>query len=105
MEEKLFLKLDKVIHQKARLGIISILASGEEADFGYLKEQLGLSDGNLSTHLGILEKAGYIEIRKMFVKKKPRTVCRITGKGRKAFLDHMEVLEKIIKEFPGKSKD
>ncbi|MBN1272217.1 MAG: transcriptional regulator [Candidatus Aminicenantes bacterium] len=105
MEEKIFLKLDKIIHQKARLGVMSILATGGEADFGYLKKQLGLSDGNLSTHLSILEKARYVEIKKMFVKKKPRTIARLTEKGRKAFLDHMDVLEKIIETIPGKGEE
>ena len=96
MEEHLSLKLDKVIHQKARLGIMSILSVTEEAEFNYLKERLKLTDGNLSTHLSHLENSDYIKIEKTFVKKKPKTLCRLTDKGRKAFLKYIENLEQII---------
>ena len=100
MEEHLSLKLDKVIHQKARLGIMSILSVKEEVDFNYLKKQLKLTDGNLSTHLSHLENSSYIRIKKTFAKKKPRTICRLTEKGRKAFLEYIENLEQIIGTVP-----
>jgi DNA-binding HxlR family transcriptional regulator len=100
MEEHLSLKLDKVIHQKARLGIMSILSVMQEAEFNYLKVQLKLSDGNLSTHLSQLENSRYIRIKKTFVKKKPKTVCSLTEKGRKAFLEYIENLEQIIGSVP-----
>lgn len=95
MEEHITIKLDKAIHQKARLGIMSILMVHEEVEFNYLKERLKLSDGNLSTHLSILEKEKYIKIKKKFVKKKPKTSCQLTEKGRKAFLEYINYLEQI----------
>lgn len=97
MQEHLTIRLDKVIHQKARLGIMSILMVMEETEFNYLKERLKLSDGNLSTHLSTLEKEKYIKIKKKFVKKKPKTLCMLTEKGRQAFLEYMNNLEQIIK--------
>ena len=104
MEEHITIKLDKVIHQKARLGIMSILIAMEEAEFNYLKERLKLSDGNLSSHLSILEKDKYIKVRKKFVKKKPKTLYQLTEKGRQAFLEYMNDLEKIIYSIPGEKK-
>jgi len=99
--EHLSTRLDKVLTQKARLGIMSILMVLEEADFNHLKDKLGLTDGNLSTHLGLLEDAKYIRIRKTFAGKKPKTSCLITERGRRAFLEHMNTLEKIIRSIPG----
>jgi DNA-binding MarR family transcriptional regulator len=100
MDEHLTLGLDKVIHQKARLGIMSILAAGESADFNELKRRLKMTDGNLSTHLGLLEREDYIEIEKTFVRKKPRTLCRLTKKGRGAFSGYLEQLEAVIHSLP-----
>lgn len=97
MEEHLAIKLDKILHQKARLGIMSILMASQEAEFNYLKEKLKLTDGNLSTHLSLLEKEKFIKIKKKFVKKKPKTVCRITEAGRKAFEEYLKYLEEIIR--------
>jgi len=100
MEEHIAVKLNKAIHQKARLGIMSILMASEEAEFNYLKERLKLTDGNLSTHLSLLEKERYIRIKKKFVKKKPKTLCQMTEKGRQAFKEYLENLEKIIRSTP-----
>jgi DNA-binding MarR family transcriptional regulator len=100
MEEHIAVKLNKAIHQKARLGIMSILMASEEAEFNYLKERLKLTDGNLSTHLSLLEKERYIRIKKKFVKKKPKTLCQMTEKGRQAFKEYLENLEKIIRSNP-----
>jgi DNA-binding HxlR family transcriptional regulator len=100
MEEHIAVKLNKAIHQKARLGIMSILMASEEADFNYLKEKLKLTDGNLSTHLSLLENEKYIRIKKKFVKKKPKTLCQMTEKGRQAFKEYLENLEKIIRSTP-----
>jgi len=97
MEEHLAIKLDKILHQKARLGIMSILMVSQEAEFNYLKEKLKLTDGNLSTHLSLLEKEKFIKIKKKFVKKKPKTVCQITETGRKAFEEYLKDLEEIIR--------
>jgi len=100
MQEHLAIKLDKVIHQKVRLGIVSILMVKGDAEFNYLKQRLKLTDGNLSTHLSHLEKAKYITIQKKFVKKKPKTICRLTEKGRAAFSEYINNLEQIIHILP-----
>lgn len=100
MEEHIAVKLNKAIHQKARLGIMSILMASEEADFNYLKEKLKLTDGNLSTHLSLLENEKYIRIKKKFVKKKPKTSCQLTERGRQTFKEYLDNLEKIIRSTP-----
>jgi DNA-binding MarR family transcriptional regulator len=100
MEEHIAIKLNKAIHQKARLGIMSILMASGEVEFNYFKDRLKLTDGNLSTHLSLLEKEKYIKIKKKFVKKKPKTLCQMTDKGRQAFEEYLENLEKIIRSTP-----
>ena len=102
MPEHIAVKLSKVFHQKARLGIMSILIAADEADFAYLKKRLDLTDGNLNTHLYALEREKYIRIQKKFVRKKPKTICRLTEKGRKAFSEYIDDLEKIIQGIPKK---
>ena len=88
--------LDESIHQKARLGIMSTLLALGEADFKLLKETLGLSDGNLSTHLTLLEERGYITIQKQFRGRKPHTTAFPTEAGRAAFQRYLAALESII---------
>jgi DNA-binding HxlR family transcriptional regulator len=88
--------LDEIIHQKARLGIMSTLLAMGEADFKLLKETLALSDGNLSTHLALLEKEGYVAVRKEFVRRKPHTSYTPTEEGRAAFQRYLAALERII---------
>ena len=88
--------LDETIHQKARLGIMSTLLALGEADFRLLKETLGLTDGNLSTHLALLEERGYISVTKSFRGKKPHTLARPTIGGRRAFHRYLAALERII---------
>ena len=91
--------LDPVIHQPARLRIMSVLAdlgSGEEVDFTYLKKLLGLTDGNLGAHLSRLEQAGHIKVRKIFIDRKPRTFLRASGGGRDAYEAHVRALRQII---------
>ena len=91
-------KLDKVIHEKARLGIMVVLATNNGATFNYLKKELNITDGNLNSHLKVLEKEGYIKVIKKFVKRRPQTTYKITSKGRKKFLEYITSLEEIIKE-------
>jgi DNA-binding MarR family transcriptional regulator len=100
MEDHISIKLDSVIHQKSRLGIMSLLMVRGEVEFNHLKKQLKLTDGNLSTHLTILEGKNYIKIKKLFVKKRPKTLCLLTEKGRQAFMKYMNDLEKIIQNIP-----
>jgi DNA-binding transcriptional ArsR family regulator len=89
--------LDETIHQKVRLGIMSTLMALGEADFKLLKETLGLSDGNLSTHLSLLEDRGYVEVRKEFRGKRPHTSAVPSELGRRAFGEYLTALERIIK--------
>ncbi|MFM7320199.1 MAG: winged helix-turn-helix domain-containing protein [Armatimonadota bacterium] len=89
--------LDDVIHQKVRLGIMSSLMATGGSDFTFLKQALGVSDGNLATHLSVLEEAGYIEQRKDWVGRKTRTRCSPTESGRAAFAAYVAALEKLVK--------
>lgn len=93
-------ELDKVIHERMRLGIISALAANEKISFGDLKKLLETSDGNISVHARKLEDAGYISMKKSFSGRMPLTEYKITAAGRKAleqYLDHMEALIKAMK--------
>jgi DNA-binding MarR family transcriptional regulator len=96
MNDGLIPNLNELFQAKARLGIMTVLTSMGESDFLTLKHQLGLTDGNLSVHLRVLEEAGYIQIEKKFEKRKPKTTCRLTPAGRKAFLHYLKQLEQII---------
>lgn len=88
--------LDETIHQRARLGIMSTLLALGEADFRLLKETLGLTDGNLSTHLALLEERGYVAVTKEFRGRKPHTSACPTPQGREAFNRYLAALEQII---------
>lgn len=88
--------LDEVIHQKARLGIMSTLMALGEADFKLLRDTLDLTDGNLSTHLTLLEDRGYVTIRKEFRGRRPHTSAAPTDSGRAAFQEYLATLERII---------
>jgi len=83
-------KVDRVIHEPARLAVMALLYGTKEADFLFIQRQTGLTKGNLSVHLSKLEEAGYIEIEKRFLGKKPQTLCRLTSKGRIAFERYLE---------------
>ena len=91
-------EVNKLIHAHIRLGIMTILSSAKKVNFIYLREKLDVTDGNLSSHMEKLEKAGYVNVKKSFVDKKPNTVYSITEKGKKAFRSYLEHLEKIIEE-------
>jgi DNA-binding HxlR family transcriptional regulator len=93
--------LDPIIHVRVRLGIVSALAVEKSLTFNELKERLETSDGNLSVHARRLEEAGYVEIRKSFDGRIPRTDYRLTDTGRQAlqqYLDHMEALIEWVRE-------
>lgn len=91
-------QLDEVIHQKVRLGLMAILAGRDGADFGALRDQLGLTDGNLSSHLAQLEKRHYIRVEKAFVSRKPKTTVFITTKGKEALHRYVDLLRRILDE-------
>ncbi len=90
--------LDRVIHERGRLAIMSALvAAGGDSSFVELKAVVGLTDGNLSVHLRILQEATYIAIVKSFVERRPNTQVKLTAAGRRAFATYLSVLEKIVK--------
>ncbi len=90
-------QLDELIHSRIRLAIMAVLVSVEEAEFTFLREKTGATDGNLSVHLSKLEDAGYITVTKRFVAKKPVTSYRLSRKGRKAFENYVTRLEEMIR--------
>jgi DNA-binding MarR family transcriptional regulator len=91
---------DELILSKTRLGIIAALISGDKLDFTYLRNTLNLSDGNLSVQICKLEGAGYINVKKVFVDRKPKTFCKITSKGQKAVRNLIRKLERFNREIP-----
>jgi DNA-binding MarR family transcriptional regulator len=90
--------LNKAFESRIRLGIMSILMVNEWIDFGTLKEMLNITDGNLASHITALEKMDYIQVKKQFVGKKPNTSYAATRSGRKAFNEHLDALENILKK-------
>jgi DNA-binding transcriptional ArsR family regulator len=91
--------LDRLLHEKARLGIMTSLTTHPDGLlFGELKELCALTDGNLSRHLDVLREAGLLETWKGFVKRRPQTLCRLTGEGRRRFLDYMAELERVVRD-------
>jgi DNA-binding MarR family transcriptional regulator len=91
-------RIDEVIHGRLRLGVMAYLsgAGSELAEFTELKHRLQASDGNLSVHLRKLEEAGYVAIEKSFVGRKPMTRVRLTPQGRKAFMDYLEAIGRLV---------
>ena len=89
--------LDRVLHEKARLGILTSLADYREGlSFGELRDLCGLTDGNLSRHVQILEEAGLIDVTKGFEGRRPHTSCKLTSEGRQRFDDYLAVLEQVL---------
>lgn len=88
--------LDKAFENRIRLGIMAILSASGEADFNALKRQLGVSDGNLASHIRALEELGFIETRKQFIGRKPNTSYLITEQGRNAFESHVNALAALL---------
>lgn len=91
-----FSKLDKVIHEKGRLSIMTLLATRVEWPFQDLKGQLQMSDGNLITHLRALDRAGFVSVIKETSKKRPQTRYALTPAGKRAFEEYLAVLEQIV---------
>ena len=89
--------LHKAFESRVRLGIMSTLAVNDSLDFTSLKEFLDVTDGNLATHIKKLEGEGFVESKKSFIDNKPNTRYSMTTKGKKAFNEHLAVLEQIIK--------
>ena len=92
-----FNQLNKAFDSRVRLGLMSILVVNDWVSYKEIKENLSLTDGNLASHVSSLERIKYIEIKIQFVGKKPQTSYKATKSGRKAFADHIDGLEKILK--------
>jgi DNA-binding MarR family transcriptional regulator len=90
--------LDQEFESRVRLGIMSILMVNDKVEFSTLKQHFELTDGNLSSHLGGLERAGYLQVKKQFIDRKPNTTYSATKNGKKAFEDHLKVLETLIRK-------
>jgi DNA-binding MarR family transcriptional regulator len=91
--------LERIFHEKARLGIMtSLVTNPRGVIFSDLKELCHLTDGNLSRHLQVLNEAGFVEIWKGFHKNRPQTLCRITDEGRRRFLEYINVLETVVED-------
>ena len=89
-------ELDRLIHEPARLLIVTILSTVESADFLFLQRETGLTKGNLSAHLSKLEEAGYVNIKKTFKGKLPLTVCKLTDAGQQAFDGYRQQMQSFI---------
>jgi DNA-binding MarR family transcriptional regulator len=92
-------RLDDVVHQRVRLGILAVLDQADRADFTYLRNALGLTDGNLSRHLTVLEEAGYLATTKTFEGRKPRTWVRSTRRGKSALAEEMAALRELVTRY------
>ena len=97
--------LDRVMHEKARLGILASLAANPGGLlFNDLKQLCSLTDGNLSRHLAVLSEAGLVELRKDITGPRPQTMCRLTATGRQRFAEYISVLEKVVADAQGETQ-
>ncbi len=98
MNPEPFLQLDRVIHEKGRLAIMSMLAASPELSFTELRDALGMTDGNLTTHLRTLQEEGYLAVAKSYQNNRPLTTCSLTAAGRKAFKEYVDLLEQVLQQ-------
>jgi DNA-binding MarR family transcriptional regulator len=93
-----YLQLNRVIHEKGRLAIMSMLAASPELSFTELRDALAMTDGNLTTHIRALQQEGYVAVANSFQNRRPLTTCSLTTSGRKAFADYINLLERIVQQ-------
>jgi len=93
-----YLQLNRVIHEKGRLAIMSMLAASPELSFTELRDALAMTDGNLTTHIRALQETGYVSVAKSFQNRRPLTTCSLTTSGRKAFAEYINLLERIVQQ-------
>ena len=98
MNPEPFLQLDRVIHEKGRLAIMSMLAASPELSFTELRDALTMTDGNLTSHIRALQEAGYLAVAKSVQNRRPLTTCSLTAAGHRAFADYINLLEKIVQQ-------
>jgi DNA-binding MarR family transcriptional regulator len=96
-----FLQLDRVIHEKGRLGIMSLLAASPQLAFTELRDTLNMTDGNITAHLRTLQESGYVAVTKSFQSGRPLTTFALTAEGRKAFATYIDLLEQIVQQSKG----
>ena len=103
MNPETFLQLDRVIHEKGRLTIMSLLAASPELSFTEMRDTLSMTDGNLTSHIRTLQEAGYVAVSKSYQGNRPLTTCSLTATGQKAFTSYINLLEQIVQQSrPGK---
>jgi DNA-binding MarR family transcriptional regulator len=95
------LQLDRIIHEKGRMAIMSLLAANTELSFTEMRDTLSMTDGNLSVHLKTLQEAGYVAVTKSYQDRKPLTTCGLTKSGRDAFSNYINLLEQIVRQARG----
>ena len=93
-----FLQLDRVIHEKGRLAIMSMLAAAPELAFTEIRDALNMTDGNVTTHIRTLQEEGYVVVAKSYQNKRPLTTVALTAAGRKAFAGYVDLLEQIVQQ-------
>jgi len=93
-----YLQLDRLIHEKGRLGIMSMLAAAPDLSFTEMRDALGMTDGNLTTHIKALQQEGYVAVAKSYQNNRPLTTCSLTAAGRKAFAEYINLLEQIVRQ-------
>ena len=98
MNPEPFLHLDRLIHEKGRLAIMSMLAASPELSFTEMRDTLGMTDGNLTTHIRALQQEGYVSVAKSYQNNRPLTTCSLTTAGRKAFAAYIDLLEQIVRQ-------
>ena len=98
MNPEPFLQLDRVIHEKGRLAIMSMLAASPELSFTELRDALEMTDGNLTSHMRTLQEAGYVAVSKSYEHNRPLTTCSLTAAGKKAFANYVNLLEQIVQQ-------
>ena len=98
MNPEPFLQLNRVIHEKGRLAIMSLLAATPELSFTELRDTLEMTDGNLTSHMRTLQEAGYVSVSKSYRDNRPLTTCALTAAGKKAFTAYIDLLEQIVQQ-------
>ena len=98
MNPEPYLQLNRVIHEKGRLAIMSMLAASPELSFTELRDALAMTDGNLTTHIRALQETGYVSVAKSFQNRRPLTTCSLTTSGRNAFAEYINLLERIVQQ-------
>ena len=101
MNPEPFLQLDRVIHEKGRLAIMSLLAASPQLAFTELRDTLNMTDGNITAHLRTLQESGYVAVTKSFQGGRPLTTFALTAQGRKAFATYIALLEQIVQQSKG----